>query len=84
MHAVVLPPNGDGKSEVGHPAGILSAESDTFLLRLLSRFVASPLNLTAGDHPEPQPTYTWNTLEDCWSLAVSTSLKKEPTLFAVS
>ena len=85
VHAVVVPgvfpSERGGKSEVGHPAGILSAESDSFL-RLLSRFVAPPLNLTAGDHHEPQPTYN---LEYPGRLLELGSLKlpeKEITLFA--
>ena len=53
------------KSEVGHPAGYFVGRVGRFL-RLLSRFVASPLNLPAGDQPEPQTTYAWNTLGDSW------------------
>ena len=53
------------KSEVGHPAGYFVGRVRRFL-RLLSRFVASPLNLPAGDQPEPQTTYAWNTLGDSW------------------
>ena len=53
------------KSEAGHPAGYFVGRVGRFL-RLLSRFVASPLNLPAGDQPEPQTTYAWNTLGDSW------------------
>ena len=43
-----------GKFNLATLVGILSEEWDSFCVAL-SRFVASPLNLTAGDPPRPSP-----------------------------